>query len=82
LTRKEDLFKGKPAPILTKIKGIPLPKDEGDFFDEIPDDELNIPEASKLSPKHFRNKPDDPKPMTSPSEENENKKDGEQKKNN
>jgi lipopolysaccharide export system protein LptA len=82
LTRKEDLFKGKPAPILTKIKGIPLPKDEGDFFDEIPDDELNIPEASKLSPKHFRNKPDDPKPMTSPSEKNENKKDGEQKKNN
>jgi lipopolysaccharide export system protein LptA len=82
LTRKEDLFKGKLAPILTKIKGIPLPKDEGDFFDEIPDDELNIPEASKLSPKHFRNKPDDPKPMTSPSEKNENKKDGEQKKNN
>ena len=29
-----DLFKGKPVPILTKIKGIPLPKDEGSFFDE------------------------------------------------
>jgi lipopolysaccharide export system protein LptA len=84
LARREDLFKGKPVPILTKIKGIPLPKDEGDFFDEISDDELNIPEASKLSPKHFRNNPDDPKPMTSPAEEDDNKikKDGEQKKNN
>jgi lipopolysaccharide export system protein LptA len=73
LTRKEDLFKGKPVPILVKIKGIPLPKDEGDFFDEIPDDELNIPKSSKLSPKHFRTNPDDPKPMTSPSQEDGNK---------
>jgi len=79
LTRKEDLFKGKPVPILTKIKGIPLPKDEGDFFDKIPDDELNIPEASKLSPKHFKNKQDDQEPKTSPSKEIENKKDREQK---
>ena len=84
LRRKEDLFKGKPAPILTKIKGIPLPKDEGEFFDEIPEEKLNIPEASKLSPKDFQNKPHDPKPMTRPSEDKENKikNNNEQKKNN
>jgi hypothetical protein len=82
LMRKEDLFKGKPVPILTKIKGIPLPQDEGDFFDETTDDELNIPEASKLSPKHFRNKPDDPKPTTSPDEEDENKENSDQEKDN
>jgi lipopolysaccharide export system protein LptA len=71
LKRKEDLFKGKPAPILTKIKGIPLPKDEGTFFDDIPEEDLNIPEASKLSPKNFQNKADDPIPLTRPPDENE-----------
>lgn len=52
-----DLFRGKPAPILAKIKGIPLPKVEDDFFDKNSEDELQIPEASKLSPEHFKNKP-------------------------
>jgi lipopolysaccharide export system protein LptA len=52
-----DLFRGKPAPILAKIKGIPLPKVEDGFFDENSEDELQIPEASKLSPEHFKNKP-------------------------
>tara|TARA_B100000809_G_C15139466_1_gene532384 strand:- start:4185 stop:5921 length:1737 start_codon:yes stop_codon:yes gene_type:complete len=51
-----DIFRGKPAPILPKIKGIPLPKVEDDFFDENSEDELQIPEASKLSPEHFKNK--------------------------
>ncbi|MFT5104187.1 MAG: lipopolysaccharide export system protein LptA, partial [Candidatus Latescibacterota bacterium] len=51
LRRKEDLFRGKPKPVLTKIKGLPLPDDEGAFFDEIPEEGLNIPEASKLKPK-------------------------------
>ena len=84
LFRKEDLFKGKPAPILTKIKGLPLPKDEGAFFDDVPEDELNIPEASKLSPKNFQNNPDDPMPMTRPPDENDGevKKDTKPKKNN
>ena len=34
LLKVNDLFNGKPAPVLTKIKGIPLPKDEGNFFDD------------------------------------------------
>lgn len=31
---KADLFRGETPPKLIKIKGIPLPKDEADFFDE------------------------------------------------
>ncbi|WP_084426819.1 OstA-like protein [Aequorivita capsosiphonis] len=58
----EDLFKGKPAPILPKITGIPLPKNEGQFFDEIPEDEIQLPKESKLSPKDLQNRPDDPIP--------------------
>lgn len=34
LMNKEDLFKGKPLPILKKITGIPLPVLENPFFDE------------------------------------------------
>lgn len=64
-----DLFKDKPTPILTKIKGIPLPKDEGEFFDDIPEEDLKIPEASKLKPKDFQNKPDDPRAKTQKKEE-------------
>jgi lipopolysaccharide export system protein LptA len=71
LLKKEDLFKGKPMPILPKIKGIPLPEDEGEFFENIPEDEMKIPEASKLLPKNFQNNPDDPKPKTRNSEEKE-----------
>jgi len=67
----EDLFKGKPKPILPKITGIQLPEDEGEFFEEIPEDELQLPEASKLSPKNFQNDPDDPKPQTRKPEEEE-----------
>lgn len=64
-----DLFKGKPIPILPKIKGIPLPDDEGEFFEDIPEEDLVIPEASKLKPKDFQNKPDDPKAKTLKKEE-------------
>ncbi len=64
----EDLFKGKPVPILPKITGIPLPKDEGEFFEDIPEDKIQVPEESKLSPKDFQNRPDDPKPETLESE--------------
>jgi len=59
----KDLFKGKPAPVLPKIEGIPLPKDEGEFFDENPENELIIPEASKLSPEHLKNKTEDATPL-------------------
>ncbi len=61
LMKKSDLFKGKPKPILPKIKGIQLPEDEGEFFEDIPEDDLIIPDASKLSPKHFQNREEDPK---------------------
>lgn len=61
LGSKRDLFKGKPAPILTKITGIPLPKDEGEFFDDIPKEDLLLPEQSKLKPKDLQNRADDPK---------------------
>ena len=72
LQKKSHLFRGKPAPILPKIKGIPLPEDEGDFFDDIPDDELEIPEASKLTPKDLKINPEDPKPLTREKEDGKN----------
>jgi lipopolysaccharide export system protein LptA len=62
LVSKESLFKGKETPILPKIKGIPLPKDEGGFFEEKTEDELNLPEASKLNPDVFKNRAEDTPP--------------------
>ncbi|MFT4697868.1 MAG: lipopolysaccharide export system protein LptA [Flavobacteriaceae bacterium] len=64
LHKVSDLFNGKPIPILTKIKGLPLPEDEGEFFDDIPEEDLEIPDASKLKLKDFQNNPDDPKAKT------------------
>lgn len=72
LQKKSHLFRGKPAPILPKIKGIPLPEDEGDFFDNIPEAELEIPEASKLKPKDLKINPEDPKPLTQEKEDGKN----------
>tara|TARA_B100000795_G_scaffold158062_1_gene118765 strand:+ start:65491 stop:67245 length:1755 start_codon:yes stop_codon:yes gene_type:complete len=62
LRSKEDLFKGKPAPILPKIKGIQLPEDEAEFFEEKTEEELNIPSASKLNAAVFKNRPQDNPP--------------------
>ncbi|WP_313114728.1 OstA-like protein [Aequorivita sediminis] len=64
LLKVEDLFEGKPASILPKIQGIPLPYDEGEFFENIPEDELELPKESKLSPKDLQTRPDDPKAET------------------
>jgi len=64
LLTKEDLFKGKPMPDLPKIKGIELPEDEGNFFDDVLEDELIIPEASELESKDLQNNNDDPKALT------------------
>ncbi|MEL6811487.1 MAG: OstA-like protein [Bacteroidota bacterium] len=62
LFKKSDLFKGKPMPILPKIKGIPLPEDEGEFFEELPEDEeFEIPDYSKLRREDLQNREDDPK---------------------
>ncbi len=69
LRKKSDLFLGKPKPILPKIKGIPLPEDEGEFFEEIPEgEELEIPEYSKLKPTDLKNREDDPKFRTQKSD--------------
>ena len=59
----EDLFKGKPMPTLPRIRGIPLPEDEGEFFEDIPEEELDIPEYSNLKPKDLQNDPEGPKPQ-------------------
>lgn len=57
----EDLFKGKPAPVLPKIRGIPLPKDEGEFFDVKSEKEIDLPKESKLRPQDLQHRTDDPK---------------------
>ena len=57
----DDLFLGKPPPKLIKIRGIPLPEDEGEFFEDVPEDELDIPEYSNLKPKDLLNDPEGPK---------------------
>ena len=64
LLSKEDLFKGKPVPVLPKISGIPLPKLEEDFFDDIPEEEMNIPEKSRLKPEDLRHKENEFKPLS------------------
>ncbi len=50
INSKIDLFRGETPPKLTKITGIPLPKDEADFFDEetIKRLEENKSEGSRL----------------------------------
>jgi OstA-like protein len=64
LMKKQDLFKGKPAPLLPKIKGIPLPEDEGDFFDTPNEVAIPIPEASKLKAEDLQQRASDPKFQT------------------
>ncbi|MGY5847612.1 OstA-like protein [Salegentibacter sp. HM20] len=59
LLTKEDLFKGKPAPVLTPIKGIPLPEVEEEFFDEREDDDPLLNENSRLTPDDLKNRASD-----------------------
>ncbi len=68
LMKKQDLFEGKPAPVLRQIKGIPLPKDEGDFFNTPAEDDIPIPEASKLRPEDLQPRATDPKFQTEKSD--------------
>lgn len=72
LNKVEDLFAGKPPPVLPKIQGIPLPEDEGQFFDEVPEDEIELPEASKLKAKDLKNREDDPTFQSREKESEEN----------
>ncbi|MDT0688374.1 OstA-like protein [Salegentibacter sp. F188] len=55
LLTKEDLFKGKPAPELVRIQGIPLPEEQEEFFDEREDDDLLLNENSRLQPEDLQN---------------------------
>ena len=56
LTKKEDLFAGKVPPMLVKIKGIPLPEDMGDFFEETDTDKPLLNENSRLKPEDLKDK--------------------------
>ena len=57
LLSKEDLFKDQPQPKLVKIKGIPLPEEEEEFFEEREKgEELLLNENSRLKPEDLQNK--------------------------
>lgn len=53
---KEGLFEGQPEPELTKIKGIALPDEPEEFFDEREEDDLLLDENSRLNPKVLKNR--------------------------
>ena len=71
LQNKDALFDGKPLPLLPKIKGIALPKFQEAFFDEKSQEQLNLPEASKLNADVFKNRPQDNPMQETPIEEND-----------
>ncbi len=52
----DEIFKGKPLPKLTPIKGLPLPKLEEDFFDP---EETEPSENSRLTKDDLKNRKDD-----------------------
>ena len=54
LLQKSDLFKGEEPPKLTKIKGIPLPEEQEDFFDETNGEPSLLNENSRLSPEDLK----------------------------
>ncbi|WP_245984143.1 OstA-like protein [Gillisia mitskevichiae] len=54
LLEKSDLFKGEEPPVLTKIKGIPLPEEQEDFFDESNGEPSLLNENSRLTPEDLK----------------------------
>jgi len=56
LTKKEDLFAGQTPPKLVKIKGIPLPEEEGNFFEENDKNQPLLNENSRLKPGDLKDK--------------------------
>ncbi|MEP0264041.1 OstA-like protein [Dokdonia sp.] len=70
LLSKEDIFRGEPPFILTKIQGIPLPIIDSDFFEEDEDGERKIPSASTLINNELSNREED-KPKVGTEEEDE-----------
>ena len=67
----EDLFLGKPEPILPKIRGIPLPSDQGSFFDPLPEEEIQLAPQSKLEAKDLQSREDEPVPLSQPKDTKE-----------
>ena len=63
LLKKEDLFLNDPPLDLPKITGIPLPEEEGEFFDEKEEGEENgemmLNKNSRLTPKILQNREKD-----------------------
>lgn len=53
---KEGLFKDQPEPELKKIKGIALPDEPEEFFEEREEDDLLLNENSRLNPKILQNR--------------------------
>ncbi|MFD2516825.1 OstA-like protein [Salinimicrobium flavum] len=59
LNRMEDLFAGEEPYEPLKIKGIPLPVDEEDFFEERDEDDLLLNERSRLRPEDLKERATD-----------------------
>lgn len=67
LNSREDLFAGEPPLELVKIQGIPLPEDQGEFFEEQQDEEeFLLNKRSRLRPEDLQNRERDSIPMISP----------------
>lgn len=87
LNTKEDLFAGKEPPVLRRIRGIPLPEAQTDFFDENDANRPLLNEKSRLRPEDLQDKKIDtippaaagPEPIpVNPAEEGEGEKEGEE----
>ncbi len=59
ITSKEGLFEGEEEPELTRIKGISLPEEPDQFFDEREKDDLLLNKNSRLNPKVLKNRKTD-----------------------
>lgn len=67
LHSREDLFAGEPPLELVKIEGIPLPKEQGAFFEEREnEEEFLLNEKSRLRPEDLQNRQRDSVPLISP----------------
>ncbi|GHA44011.1 hypothetical protein GCM10007103_26540 [Salinimicrobium marinum] len=55
----DDLFAGEPPLELPLIQGIPLPEEEGEFFEEREEDDPLLNEKSRLRPTDLRNREQD-----------------------
>ena len=60
-----DLFTGKPPVELTRIQGIPLPEEEGTFFEDRRKDDMLLNEKSRLRPEDLQNREQDSLPPQS-----------------